>query len=219
MDRLPNGPKGAQSICRREESVVIRHRALVTIRFNTELKSIYKSNILLEGLRCLQMSETSFTRSVLMLVGRVKNDSLGRTHREGAGEGSATRHRNSADEIVRGRGKTIQRMRRKCATQVVFCYRSLSVVFPWKRTVWQELACCKSGPVMFNMENYPVECVTADLLGPGCAAEPGAMKSHLQITADPKMTDADSASCLLSAHYAFHVYRRCSRGICGADLR
>lgn len=28
-----------------------------------------------------------------------QNDSLGRTHREGAGKGSAARHRNSADEI------------------------------------------------------------------------------------------------------------------------
>ena len=28
-----------------------------------------------------------------------QNDSLGRTHREGAGKGSAARHRNSTDEI------------------------------------------------------------------------------------------------------------------------
>lgn len=40
------------------------------------------------------------------------------------------------------------------SSQVVLCYRSLSATFPWKQPVWQELACCESGPVMFNMENY-----------------------------------------------------------------
>lgn len=40
------------------------------------------------------------------------------------------------------------------SSQVVLCYRSLSATFPWKQPVWQELACCKSVPVMLTMENY-----------------------------------------------------------------
>lgn len=39
--------------------------------------------------------------------------------------------------------------------QVLLRYRSLSAAFPWKQPLCQELACCKSSPVMFNVEACP----------------------------------------------------------------